>query len=157
MASKRIFVVFILPVIFSIAFGSAVMGDILQEPGRELNMMPSAPTGGSHGSGVVSHSSDIKIIGLSKSYLTSEPVEVFVQVSDSHFDCGDLYITIYSGKDAVAQGGFFEQCFAEKNALVPMGEKFSEVVDAAGSYKITADMISEDLKNISISEEFTVK
>ncbi|WP_428325485.1 hypothetical protein [Nitrosopumilus sp.] len=158
MASKRIFIVFVLPVIFSIAFGSAVMGDILQEPGRELNMMPSAPSsGGSHSSGVSSHSSDIDIIGLSKSYSTSEPVEIFVQVSDSHFDCGDLYVTIYSGDDVVTQGGFLEQCFAEKKALIPIGDKFSEIIDTAGSYKIVAQMISKDLKNISTGEEFTVK
>lgn len=151
MASKRIFVVFVLPVIFSIAFGSAVMGDILQKPDRELDMIPSMSfSGGSYGS-------DIEIIGLSKSYSTSEPVEISVQVSDSHFDCGDLYVTIYSGKDVVTQGGFFEQCFAERNELIPIGEKFSKVIDAAGSYKIVAEMISEDLKNISTSEEFTVK
>ena len=40
MATKRIFVVFVLPVIFSIIFGSAVMADILQKPDRELNMWP---------------------------------------------------------------------------------------------------------------------
>ncbi|RMW39650.1 MAG: hypothetical protein EA446_02680 [Nitrosopumilus sp.] len=151
MASKRIFVVFVLPVIFSIAFGSAVMGDILQEPDRELNMMPSMSfSGGSHGS-------DIEIIGLSKSYSTSEPVEISVELSDSHFDCGDLYVTIYSGKDVVTQGGFFEQCFAERNELIPIGEKFSKVIDTAGTYKIVAEMISEDLQNVSVSEEFTVK
>ena len=155
MASKRIFVVFVLPVIFSIAFGSAVMGDILQEPDRELNMIPSMSfSGGSHGS---SHGSDIEIVGLSKSYSTSEPVEISVQVSDSHFDCGDLYVTIYSGKDVVTQGGFFEQCFDARNELIPIGEKFSKVVDTAGSYKIVAEMVSEDLKNISTSKEFTVK
>jgi len=155
MASKRVFVVFILPVIFSIAFGSAVMGDILQEPDRELNMMPSMSfSGGSHGS---SHDSEIEIVGLSKSYSTSQPVEISVQVSDSNFDCGDLYVTIYSGKDVVTQGGFFEQCFHAKNELIPIGEKFSKVVDTTGSYKIVAEMISKDLKNISVSEEFTVK
>ena len=154
MASKRIFVVFVLPVIFSIAFGSAVMGDILQEPDRELNMIPSMSfSGGSH----TDSNSDIEIIGLSKSYSTSEPVEVSVQVSDSHFDCGDLYVTIYSGKDVVTQGGFFEQCFDKRNELIPIGEKFSKVIDTAGTYKIVAEMISEDLKNISVSEEFTVK
>ncbi|KFM19628.1 hypothetical protein AAA799P11_00617 [Marine Group I thaumarchaeote SCGC AAA799-P11] len=151
MASKRIFVVFILPVIFSIAFGSAIMGNILQDPDRELNMIPSMSF--SEGS----HDADIEIIGLSKIYSTSESVEISVQISDSHFDCGDLYVTIYSGKDVITQGGFFEQCFAERNELIPIGEKFSKIVDVSGSYKIVAEMISEDLKNISISEEFTVK
>ena len=157
MASKRIFIVFVLPVIFSIAFGSAVMGDILQEPDRELNMIPSKPSLGGSSHGDSSYSSDIEIIGLAKSYSTSEPVEIFVQVSDSHFDCGDLYVTIYSGEDVVTQSGFLEQCFAEKNALIPIGDKFSAVIDTAGSYEVVAQMISMDLKNISTSEEFTVK
>ena len=151
MASKKIFVVFVLPVILSIAFSSVVMADILEKPDRELDMIPSMSFSGE------SHGSDIEIIGLSKSYSTSQAIEISVKVSDSHFDCGDLYVTIYSGKDVVTQGGFFEQCFAERNELIPIGEKFSKVIDTAGSYKIVAEMISEDLKTISISEEFTVK
>ena len=46
MASKKIFVVFVLPVIFSLAFGSAVMADILQKPDRELNMWPMSSSEG---------------------------------------------------------------------------------------------------------------
>lgn len=153
MVSKKTFIVFVLPVILSISFGSVVMGDILQEPGRELNMMPSM----SYSGGSSSHNSDIEIIGLSKSYSTSEPVEVSIEVNDSSFDCGDLYVTIYSGKDVVTQGGFFEQCFDKRNELIPIGDKFSKVIDTPGSYQIVAEMISKDLKNISTSEEFTVK
>ncbi|AJM93268.1 MULTISPECIES: hypothetical protein [Nitrosopumilus] len=153
MASKRIFIVFVLPVIFSVAFGSAVMGDILQEPDRELNMIPSMSFSG----GLSSHGTEIEIIGLSKSYSTSEPVEISIEINDATFDCGDLYVTIYSGKDVITQGGFFEQCFGERNELIPIGDKFSKVIDTPGSYKIVAEMISKDLKNISISGEFTVK
>ncbi len=40
MATKKVFVVFVLPAIFSLVFGSAVMADILQKPDRELNMWP---------------------------------------------------------------------------------------------------------------------
>ena len=53
MASKRVFIVFILPVILSIIIGSAVLSDVLQKPGRELNMWPmsnSEGTGTSHSS-----------------------------------------------------------------------------------------------------------
>ena len=153
MASKGTLVVFVLPIIFSISFGSAVMGDILQEPGRELNMMPSM----SYSGGSYSHVSDIEIIGLSKLYSTSEPVEISIKVGNSSFDCGDLYVTIYSGKDVVTQGGFFEQCFDKRNELIPIGDKFSKVIDTPGSYKIVAEMISKELKNISTSKEFTVK
>ncbi|MCE2507107.1 MAG: hypothetical protein J4F36_11725 [Nitrosopumilaceae archaeon] len=159
MVSKRIFIVFVLPIVFSISFGSAVMGDILQKPDRELNMIPSMSFSGSPSSHVSSssHNSDIEIIGLLKSYSTSEPIEISVEITDSDFDCGDLYITIYSGNDVITQSGFFEQCFDKTNELIPTDEKFSKIVDAPGSYKIMAEMISKDLKNISISEEFTVK
>ena len=56
-------IVFVLPVIFSIVFGSAVMADTLQKPDRELNMWPMTFSGeSSHGKS--SHGSGIEIIGL---------------------------------------------------------------------------------------------
>ena len=152
MVSKRIFLVFVLPVIFTIIFGSAVMGDILDKPDRELNMWPMSSSEGS------SHKSSIQIIGLAKQYSTSEPVEIQVKVSDSSFDCGDLYVTIYSsGKNVVTQGGFFEQCFEKGSTIIPVDEKFSKVIDTPGSYEIVAEMISKGLKNISTEGAFTVK
>ena len=155
MASKRVFIVFILPVILSIIIGSAVLSDVLQKPGRELNMWPMS---NSEGAGT-SHSSPIEIIGLSKQYSTTEPVEIQVKVSDSSFSCGDLYITIYSsGKsDVITQGGFFEQCFESGNNIIPVGDEFSKVVDTPGSYDIVTEMVSKQLKNISTKGTFTVK
>ncbi len=107
MVSSRIVIVFVLPVIFSIIFGSAVMADTLQKPDRELNMWPISFSGEPS-----SHGSNLKIIGLSNQYLVSEPIEIQVEVMDSSFNCGDLYITIYSSGngDVVTQGGFFNQC-----------------------------------------------
>jgi len=155
MASKRVFIVFILPVILSIIIGSAVLSDVLQKPGRELNMWPMS---NSEGVGT-SHSSPIEIIGLSKQYSTAEPVEIQVKVGDSSFSCGDLYITIYSsGKsDVITQGGFFEQCFESGNNIIPVGDEFSKVVDTPGSYDIVTEMVSKQLKNISTKGTFTVK
>ena len=155
MASKRVFIVFVLPVILSIIIGSAVLSDVLQKPGRELNMWPMS---NSEGIGT-SHISPIEIIGLSKQYSTTEPVEIQVKVGDSSFSCGDLYITIYSsGKnDAITQGGFFEQCFESGNNIIPVGEEFSKVVDTPGSYDIVTEMVSKQLKNISTKGTFTVK
>ena len=154
MASKRVFIVFILPVILSIIIGSAVLSDVLQKPGRELNMWPM-----SNSEGVSTHSSPIEIIGLSKQYSTTEPVEIQVKVGDSSFSCGDLYITIYSsGKsDVITQGGFFEQCFESGNNIIPVGDEFSKVVDTPGSYDIVTEMVSKQLKNISTKGTFTVK
>ncbi|MCV0399830.1 MAG: hypothetical protein K5785_07540 [Nitrosarchaeum sp.] len=131
MARGILYVVFLLPVIFSIVFGSAVMADVLQEPGRELNMWP---TGGSH-------SKSIQIIGLAQQYTTSSPVKIMISVTDDSFDCGDLYITIYdSNRNVVSQNGFLEQCFASNNVDLPTGDDFSETLSTAGSYELVAEM-----------------
>jgi len=153
MATSRQLVVFVLPVIFSIIFGSAVMADTLQKPDRELNMWPMSSSENSS-----SHNSDLKIIGLSNQYLVSEPIEIQVKVNDISFSCGDLYITIYtSGKsDVVTQGGFFNQCLENGN-LFPINDKFSKIITVPGSYQIVADIVSDDLTNISTSGIFTVK
>ena len=152
MASSKVIIVFVLPVIFSIIFGSAVMADTLQKPDRELNMWPMTFSGNS------SHDSDIEIIGLENQYSVSEPVQIQVKINDSSFSCGDLYITIYTSgsSDVVTQGGFFNQCVKNGN-LLPNNDNFSKIIDSPGSYKIVADVVSTDLSNISTSGIFTVK
>ena len=153
MVSSKLIIVFILPVIFSIIFGSVVMADILQKPDRELNMWPMSFSEGSS-----SHDSSLKIIGLSNQYLVTEPIEVQVKVTDSSFNCGDLYITIYySGtNDVVTQGGFFNQCLTNGD-LFPINDKFSKIITVPGSYQLNANIVSNDLSNISTSGIFTVK
>ena len=152
MASSKVIIVFVLPVIFSIIFGSAVMADTLQKPDRELNMWPMTFSGNS------SHDSDIKIIGLQNQYSISEPVQIQVKINDSSFSCGDLYITIYASgsSDVVTQAGFFNQCLKNGN-LLPNNDTFSKIIDSPGSYKIVADIVSTDLSNISTSGIFTIK
>jgi hypothetical protein len=153
MVSSRLIVVFVLPLIFSILFGTAVMADIVQKPDRELNMWPMSNSEGSS-----SHGSDLKIIGLSSQYLVSEPIEVQVKINDSSFNCGDLYVTIYTStnKDVVTQGGFFNQCI-ENGTLFPINDKFSKTITVPGSYQIVADLVFNDLSNISTTGTFTVK
>ena len=152
MASSKVIIVFVLPVIFSIIFGSAVMADTLQKPDRELNMWPMTFSGNS------SHDSDIEIIGLENQYSVSEPVQIQVKINDSSFSCGDLYITIYASgsSDVVTQGGFFNQCVKNGN-LLPNNDNFSKIIDSPGSYKIVADVVSTDLSNISTYGTFTIK
>lgn len=154
MATRRVFVVFVLPVIFSLIFGSVVLADILQKPDRELNGFSISPPKESP-----FHDSSIEIIGLSKQYSTSQPIEIQVKVNDMSFDCGDLYVTIYSsGKsNVITQGGFFEQCFEKGNTIIPIGDKFSKVIDTPGSYEIVTEMVSNELKNISTRGTFTIK
>ena len=80
MVSSRLFVVFILPIIFSVVAGTVVMADILQKPDRELNMWPMTFSGEStHGKS--SHGSGIEIIGLSNQYTVSEPVQIQVKIN----------------------------------------------------------------------------
>ena len=155
MATKQVFIVFVLPVILSIIIGSAVLFDVLQKPGRELNMWPMS---NSEGAGTP-NSPPIEIIGLSKQYSTTEPVEIQVKVGDSSFSCGDLYITIYSSEtgDVISQGGFFEQCFESTSNIIPVGDDFSKVIDTPGSYDIVTEMVSKQLKNISTKGTFTIK
>ena len=153
MVSSRLIVVFVLPVIFSIIFGSAVMADILQKPDRELNMWPMSFSEGSS-----SHDSTLKIIGLSNQYLVSEPIEIQVKISNSSFSCGDLYITIYTSgnSDVVTQDGFFNQCLKNGN-LFPINDKFSKVITVPGSYQVVATIVSNNLSNISTTGIFTIK
>jgi len=153
MVSSKLIIVFVLPIIFSIIFGSAVMADILQKPDRELNMWPMSFSDGSS-----SHDSSLNIIGLSNQYLISEPIEVQVKVTDSSFSCGDLYITIYTSgnNDVITQGGFFNQCL-KNGDLFPINDKFSKIITVPGSYQMTVNIISNELSPISTSGTFTIK
>ncbi len=154
MVTKKVLVVFVLPAILSLIFGSAVMAEILQKPDRELNMWPISSS-----EGFSNNYDPIEIIGLSKQYSTSEPIEIQVKINDSSFDCGDLYVTIYSSEknDVITQSGFFEQCFEQGSTILPVGDEFSTVIDSSGTYEIVAEMVSKKLMNISTSEVFTIK
>ena len=145
--------VYVLPVVFSIIFGSIVMLDILKEPDRELNLMRFGSFEGAI------HTEQITIIGLESEYSISEPVQIQVVAEDLQFSCGDLYITIYTGdENAVTQSGFFNQCFDQDNPFLPIGESFSETLATPGGYEIVVDLLDQNQKNsITTSEKFTVK
>jgi hypothetical protein len=148
------YVVYVLPVVFSLIFGSVVMADILQEPGRELNLLRVGSIGGNF------HDDSLKIIGLETQYSISEPIQIQVSVEEQSFSCGDLYITIYTfGKEnAVTQSGYFKQCFDESNQFLPIEEQFSEIIDIPGRYELVVDILDADQENsITTSGEFTVK
>jgi len=154
MARGVTYVVYVLPIVFSVIFGSIVMVDILQNSGRELNLLQFGSIGES------SPNESLRIIGLKQQYSISEPVQIQVIVDDLSFSCGDLYVTIYtSGKEnAITQSGYFEQCFDNKNQFLPNKERFSEIVATPGQYELVVDMVSKNQKNsITTSEKFTVK
>ncbi len=144
---------YVLPVVFSVIFGSVVMLDILQESGRELNLLQV-------GSIIEKLPSEqLEIIGLKKQYAISEPIQIQVLTNDLSFSCGDLYITIYTSEEnAITQSGYFHQCFDADNTFLPIEETFSELVDITGEYELVIDLLDENQKNsITRSEKFTVK
>lgn len=148
------YAVFILPVVFTIIFSAAVMAGALEELERDLDMLyfiSDEPRSG--------HQNEIAILGLQKQYTTSEPVQIQVQIEDNSFDCGDLYITIYSeGKQSViTQSGFFSQCY-DDSGILPIDDRFSEVISDPGSYELVVELKDTSQRNtISESGKFTVK
>ncbi len=154
MVTRIVYVVFVLPIVLSFIFGSLVLADVLQEPGRKLSMWPSDSNNTS------STLTSIEIIGLEKQYTSSTPVQIQVQVNDPLFDCGDLYITIYSSGTTtpVTQSGFLEQCFAKNGKLLPIDEQFSEIIVKPGQYELLVKMNDPNQTNsITASEKFTIK
>ena len=150
MVTRLAYVVFILPIVLSIVFGSVVMADVLQSSDREINMWRIGPT---------NNDKSIQIIGLEKQYPASTPIEIQVNIDDPFFDCGDLYVTIYSGKNIViTQSGFFKQCFDENNVLLPIDDEFSEIIDTPGQYELVVKMNDQNQKSsITASGKFTIK
>jgi hypothetical protein len=150
MATRLAYVVFILPIVLSVAFGSAVMADVLQSPDRKVSMWNFDST--------KTNDESIQIIGLEKQYTVSTPIEIQVKIDDSIFDCGDLYVTIYSEKTVITQSGFFKQCFNENNALLPVDDEFSEIIDTPGQYELVVKMNDQNQKSsITASGKFTIK
>jgi len=154
------FVVFLFPVVISIFFGTMVLGEILKEPDRELDMWPFEENGRLFEDIVIS-SSAIKIIGLEEQYSNSKPIEITVSVIDPIFDCGDLYITIYdttkNPKEVVTQSGFFGQCYNKNNLMMPIDDEFSETIDTPGQYEIEAEINNIDFKKtLTTSMKFIV-
>jgi hypothetical protein len=151
------FVVFLFPVVISLFFGTMVLSEVLKEPERNLDLWPFEFSGS-----VVVPTGAMTINGLQESYSVSTPIEITVSVSDPIFDCGDMYITIYdiskTPNEVVTQSGFFGQCYATKNLVMPIEDKFSEVINVPGKYEIVAEINDKEFKKtLTASEQFIVK
>lgn len=157
MVSGRVFVVFILPIILSVTLATAVMADVLDKPGRSLQMWP-PPQSGGHGShDNLPVDTGIDITGLPESHPVGEQLSLRIIVSDVSFDCGDLYVTLLNEDETVlTQGAFFTQCFAESGIDLPAGDNFAVSIDTPGHYTIVAEMRSEQ-GVISTLGEFVVE
>ena len=138
MASRIVYLAYVLPAALSVALGAAVLGAVLQEPGRALEFI------GIDGAAPL-ESDRIAILGLSQSYAASETIVVQIVALDDAFDCGDLYVTISraGGGEAIFQDGYFAQCYAEGGLPLPVEEgRYAKSLDIPGSYEITASLVS---------------
>ena len=143
---KTALLVFVFPVIISIAFSAFVLSDVLAQPDRQINMWQFV----AH-QPIQTGDNDIKIQNLVNSYSTFTPVSITVAVNNTAFDCGDLYITIYdldtSPNQVVAQNGYFSQCFAENNLTLPIQDTFSQIIGKSGNYEIVTEMKDKNNQN----------
>ena len=100
----------------------------------------------------------LSIIGLEKTYSTSDQIEFKIQVRDANFECGDLYITISDGDQVITQSGFMKQCFTQQNQNIPLGDKYSEIIREPGKYKILIEIFDQNYKDsLSYVANITIK
>ena len=149
--TKSPFFVYILPIILSISLGTLVMAEALNDPERELNMWQFDEV-------TSSQQEQLSIIGLEKTYSTSDQIEFKIQVRDTNFECGDLYITISDGDQVITQSGFMKQCFTQQNQNIPLGDKYSETIREPGKYKILIEIFDQNYKDsLSYVANITIK
>ena len=104
--TKSPFIVYILPIILSVSLGTLVMAEALNDPERELDMWQFDASSSS-----TQQHMQLSVIGLDKTYSTSEKIEFEIKVKDSNFECGDLYITIFEGEQVITQSGFMKRSY----------------------------------------------
>ena len=158
--NKSPFIVYVLPVILSVSLGTFVMAEALNDGQREFDMWQFDNTGISSS---IQQGDGLSTIGLEKTYSTSDKIEFKIKVSNTNFECGDLYVTIYeitdSGDDQVlTQSGYLKQCFIKNQQNLPIGEKYSEILTESGTYRIVVQIYDEKYKGvISFDETIIVK
>jgi len=148
------FLVFLFPLVISIALGSYVMAEILNEPDRELNLIQfNLPA-----STLVTSTGGISLISLQNEYSSGTPINISVSITDPGFDCGDLYITLYDLDidQVLSQNAYFEQCFGP-DILLPVDDEFSETISKPGNYELIVEMNDKEYtKMIRATAKFTV-
>ena len=155
MVKASAFIIYILPIVLSVSLGTAVMAETLNSTDRELNFLQ---FGGEEYAG---SESGISLIGYSAEIVQNSNIEFGINFSNSDFNCGDLYITIYdvstSEKQVLTQSGFLKQCFIQNNNKLPVGENFSELISKSGNYEIHIEIYDQKYsKSISITETLRV-
>jgi len=133
------------------------MAETLTSSDRELNFLQFGDEGYTSSSKNV-----INLVGFNDELLQNSNLEFSIKLSNSDFNCGDLYITIYdvsnSVKEVLTQSGYLKQCFIQNNNILPVGENYSELMPESGIYEIHIEIFNEKYsKNISTTETLRVK
>ena len=133
------------------------MAETLNSSDRELNFLQFGDNK-SHSS---SPTHGFSLIGLNSEIAQNSNLEFSINFSDSDFNCGDLYITIYdvtSGKQVLTQSGYLKQCFVQNNDILPVDDTFSELITKPGTYEIHIEIFNEKYsESVSMVETLRVK
>ncbi len=133
------------------------MAETLSNPERELNFLQF--DGDDHTS---SSKSAINLIGFNTEIAQNSNLEFTIKFSNSDFNCGDLYITIYdlstSEKQVLTQSGYLKQCFIQNDNTLPVNEIYSELISKSGTYEINVEIFNQKYtESISMTETLRVK
>ena len=157
MVKSSAFLIYILPIVLSVSLGTAVMAETLSSSDRELNFLQFGGEGYS-----TSDTSGISFVGFNSEITQNSNLEFSLNFSNSDFNCGDLYITIYeitnSEKQVFTQSGYLKQCFTQNNNILPVGENYSELIPKSGTYEIHIEIFDDKYSNnISMTKTLLVK
>ena len=136
------------------------MAETLSASDRELNLLQFGGENSSHST--YSSHDEISLISYSSEIIQNSNLEFSIQVTNTYFNCGDLYITIFdvstSEKQVLTQSGFLKQCFTQNNNKLPVGDNYSELISKPGTYEIFVEVFDEKYsKNLSLTEKLIVK
>ncbi len=156
MVKATVFVIYILPIVLSVSLGTAVMAETLSSDDRELDFLQIGGDGYKP-----SYGEKINLVGLDSEISQNSNLEFSLSFSDSDYNCGDLYITIYdvtSGKQVLTQSGYLKQCFIQNDNVLPVDDTFSEFISKPGTYEIHIEIFNEKYtESISMTETLRVK
>ncbi len=157
MVKASAFVIYVLPIVLSVSLGTAVMAETLSSSDRELDFLQFGERDSAHSS-----KSEIVLVGFNNEIMQNSNLEFSINFSNSDYNCGDVYITIFdvstSEKQVLTQSGYLKQCFIQNNNTLPVGEDFSEQISKPGTYEIYIEIFDQKYtNNVSMTETLRVK
>ena len=132
------------------------MAETLSSSDRELNFLQFG------GEAYTRDTGEISFDGFNSEITQNSNLEFGLKVTNSDYNCGDLYITIYdistSEKQIFTQSGYLKQCFIQNNNILPVGESYSELISKPGSYEIHIEIFNDEYSDsISVTKTLLVK